>query len=85
MDSILQKSLDKSRGLLYGLLLNCIFSGDENHCCPIAQLRDNLTQQEKYKFVMELSKEGVNNVLEMHDKCYKTNCGPQCEVGSSTR
>jgi hypothetical protein len=55
MDSILKKSLDSSRGLLFGLLANCIFSTGVRESCPLSELRSNLSIEEKHKYVMVLS------------------------------
>ena len=55
MDSILKKSLDSSRGLLFGLLANCIFSTGARDSCPLSELRSNLSIEEKHKYLMGLS------------------------------
>jgi hypothetical protein len=74
--SLMEKASDNSRSLLFGLLVNCIFSGHANGCCPLSQLRDSLTLEEKYNFVMELSPEEVCQVLDRHEKCYENECCP---------
>ena len=47
MDSTLKKSSDRSRTLLFGLLVNCIFSKDIKEKCPLWELRSSLTSIEK--------------------------------------
>ena len=71
MDSILKKSLDSSRGLLFGLLVNCIFSKNADASCPLRDLRNNLSIDEKYAYVMELTDEVVRNILTQHEECYE--------------
>jgi len=74
--SILDKTADHSRALLFGLLVNCIFSGQANGRCPISHLRDSLSFEEKYSFVMGLSKEEIARVLDQHEEC----CNAECYV-----
>ena len=71
MDSILETSLDKSKTLLFGLLVNCIFSENEEKDCPLWELRNNLSIENKHIYVMELSKEEVNSILVQHEECYQ--------------
>jgi hypothetical protein len=71
MESILEKSSDRGRGLLFGLLVNCIFSTGADKDCPLCELRENLTIEEKHKFVMELNHEEIKNILLQHEKCYE--------------
>ena len=78
--SLMEKSSDNSRSLLFGLLVNCIFSGHANGRCPLSHQRDSLTLEEKYNFVMELSPEEVYQVLDRHEKCYENECSPQCRA-----
>ena len=70
MDSILEKPFDRQRSLLFGLLQGCFFSEEAKDNCPLSQLRNRLSLEEKYDYVMELSNEEVNNILEQHEKCY---------------
>jgi len=56
MDSILEKSLNRPRGLLFGLLENCIFS---------------TAAEEKHGYVMGLSDEEVKSILVQHEECYE--------------
>ena len=70
MDSILEKSFDRSRSLLFGLLQSCLFSEDAKDSCPLSQLRNRLSLDEKYDYVMKLSDEVVHNILEQHEECY---------------
>ena len=71
MDSILEKTFDRSRALLFGLLRSCPFSGNAKDSCPLSQLRNRLSFEEKYAYVMELSAEKVHNLLEQHEECYE--------------
>ena len=71
MDSILKKSLDRSRGLLFGLLTNCIFSTGAEESCPLSAFRINLSIEEKHKYVMGLRDEEVKSILVQHECCYE--------------
>ena len=71
MDSTLKKSLDSSRGLLFGLLVNCIFSEGAKESCPLSELRSSLSTEEKYEYVMGLSDEEVKSILVQHEECYE--------------
>ena len=70
MDSILEKSFDRQRSLLFGLLQSCLFSEEAKDSCPLSQLRDRLSLEEKYAYVMGLSDKEVGNILEQHEECY---------------
>jgi hypothetical protein len=71
MDSNLKKSLDSSRGLLFGLLVNCIFSEGAKESCPLSELRSSLSTEGKYEYVMGLSDEEVKSNLVQHEECYE--------------
>jgi hypothetical protein len=71
MDSISEKKFDRQKSLLLGLLHNCLFSIPAKECCLLSQLRNDLTLEEKYKYVMELSSEEIHNLLEQHEECYQ--------------
>ena len=71
MDSDLKKSLDSSRGLLFGLLANCIFSTGAKESCPLFELRNSLSIEEKHEYVMGLSDEEVKSNLLQHEECYE--------------
>jgi hypothetical protein len=71
MDLILKKSSDSSRGLLFGLLANCIFSTGAKESCPLSELRINLSIEEKHKYVMGLRDEEVKSILVQHEECYE--------------
>ncbi|NOQ66236.1 MAG: hypothetical protein GQ556_03345 [Desulfobacterales bacterium] len=71
MDSNLKKSLDSSRGLSFGLLVNCIFSESAKEICPLSELRSSLSIEEKHEYVMGLSDEEVKNILLQHEECYE--------------
>ena len=70
MDRLLEKSLDRSRGLLFGLLTNCIFSSGARNDCPLWDLRKSLTTEQKHEYVMGLSDEEVQTALIQHEECY---------------
>jgi len=77
--NLMEKSSDQSRSLLFGLLVNCIFSGQANGRCPFSRLRKTLSFEEKYNFVMKLSKEEVCHALVQHEICYEIECCSYCE------
>lgn len=70
MDVDLVKSYDRSRALLFGLLQFCLLDGNALETCPFESLRNSLTLEEKYRYVMDLSDEEVNKILEQHDACF---------------
>ena len=69
MDLILNKSSDKSRALLFGLLVNCLFPTSTKEDCPLWKLRSSLSAEEKYEYMMGLSDEEVKSLLVQHDEC----------------
>jgi hypothetical protein len=69
MDSNLKKSLDSSRGLLFGLLVGCVFSEGVKESCPLSELRSSLSTEEKHEYVMGLSDEEVKSILVQHEEC----------------
>ena len=71
MSDILTKSFDRSRSLLFGLLQSCLLEGNALESCPLAQLRNTLSFDEKYHYAMELSEEEVDKILERHEECFK--------------
>ena len=71
MSDILTKSFDRSRSLLFGLLQSCLLEGNALESCPLAQLRNTLSFDEKYRYAMELSEEEVDKILEQHEECFK--------------
>jgi len=71
MDRLLEKSSDRKRGLLFGLLTNCIFSSGERNDCFMCELRRNLTTEQKHQYVMNLSDEEVKAALMRHEECFK--------------
>jgi len=77
MDSILEKSLNRPRGLLFGLLENCIFSTEVNESCPLSKLRNGFTTEEKHGYVMGLSDEEVKSLLVQHEECYEKRLSSQ--------
>ena len=78
VSSLMQKASDHSRSLLFGLLVNCIFSGQANGSCPFSSLRESLTFEEKFDFVMGLTKAEISSALDKHEKCYETECYSLC-------
>jgi hypothetical protein len=77
--SLIEKASEQSRSLLFGLLVNCIFSGQANGRCPLSSLRENLTFEEKYDLVMGLTQEEIFQALDQHEKCYENECYSQCK------
>jgi hypothetical protein len=71
MDSTLEKSADRSRALLFGLLVNCIFSKNALESCPLWELRNNLSIDEKFDYAAGLSDEEVKSILTHHEECYE--------------
>jgi hypothetical protein len=71
MDPLLEKSADTSRGLLFGLLVNCIFSGGISENCPLHDLRSSLSIEEKHKFVLGLTDAEVESILTQHQLCFE--------------
>ena len=70
MDLILKKSSDKSRALLFGLLVNCLFPTSTKEDCPLWKLRDSLSIEKKHEYTMGLSDEEVKSILLQHEECY---------------
>jgi hypothetical protein len=77
MDSILEKSLNRPRGLLFGLLENCIFSAEASESCPLSELRNSFSTEEKHGYVMGLSDEEVKSILVQHEECYEKRLSSQ--------
>jgi len=71
MSDILTKSFDRSRSLLFGLLQSCLLEGNALESCPLAQLRNTLSFDEKYHYAMEMGKEEVDKILEQQEVCFK--------------
>ena len=70
MDSISENSLDRPRGLLFGLLVNCIFAAEANESCPLSEIRNSFSTEEKHRYVMGLSDAEVKSILVQHEECY---------------
>ena len=64
MDDIIAKSSDRSRSLLFELLQSCLLEGNALESCPLAQLRNTLSLEEKYNCAMSSSDEEVHKILE---------------------
>jgi len=71
MDETLEKSFDRSRSLLFGLLQSCLLEGNALENCPLSQLRNSLSFNEKYHYAMGLSKDEIDKILEQHEECFK--------------
>ena len=71
MDSILEKSLDSSRALLFGLLANCLFPTSTKEDCPLWKLRDSLSIEKKHEYALRLSDKKIKNILVQHECCYE--------------
>ena len=71
MESILEKSTNRARGLLFGLLANCVFSTGAKVDCPLLEMRNNLSLEEKHKYVMGLSIQEIKSILYQHEECYE--------------
>lgn len=71
MKSILEKSSERARGLLFGLLVNCVFSTGAKEDCPLSEMRKNLSIEEKHKYVMRLTIEEIKSILCLHEECYE--------------
>ena len=71
MESILEKSSERLRALLFGLLVNCVFSTGAREDCPLLEMRNNLSLEEKHKYVMGLSIEEIKSILFLQEQCYE--------------
>ncbi len=71
MGSILEKSSERARSLLFGLLVNCVFSTDAREDCPLLEMRNNLSLEEKHKYVMGLSMDEIKSILFLHEECFE--------------
>ena len=71
MDTIWEKSSERSRSVLFGLLISCLFSEEAKNQCPLSRFRNNLSIEEKYDLSLKLSEEEINTVLEKHEKCFE--------------
>ena len=71
MDSMLEKSSDGSRALLFGLLANCLFPTSKKEDCPLWEQRNSLSIEKKHEYTMGLSDEEVKSILEQHECCFE--------------
>ena len=53
------------------IIASCLFFENEKDSCPLSQLRNSLSFDEKYDYVMELSAKEVHNLVEQHEECYE--------------
>jgi hypothetical protein len=70
MGPILEKSSNPSRTLVLGLLVSCRFTTCAEDC-PLRELHNDLSIEEKYEYALELSDEDVKYILAQHEYCYK--------------
>ena len=75
MDTELEKSFNRSRALLFGLLQSCLLEGNALEGCPFEQMRNSLSFEEKYRHVMALSDEEVDSLLKQHEVCFSRRIG----------
>jgi hypothetical protein len=80
MESILEKSSERARGLLFGLLVNGVFSSGAEEDCPLLKMRNNFSLEEKYKYVMGLTIEEIKNILFLHEECYARRFQTKCRI-----
>ena len=71
MDRLQEKTFNRSRCLLIGLLTNCVFSSGVRNDCPLCELPNRLTIEQKHQYVMSLSDEEVKSALMQHEECFK--------------
>jgi len=71
MGSIRKKSSDKSRALLFKLLVDCRFPTGTKEHCPIWEQRKNLSIEKKREYAMRLSHKEVKDILTQHECCYE--------------
>jgi hypothetical protein len=76
MDSIAEKTSASPRVLLFGILANCLFPTRTDEDCPLWELRNGLTIEKKYAYVMELDKKEVERFLAQHEECYEKRFAP---------
>jgi len=62
-----------SRTLLFGLLVNCLFTTNAESCsnCPLKELRGSLNINKKLDYVKELSDAELESILAQHELCYQ--------------
>ena len=73
MESILKKSHNPSRALVFGLLVSCLFSANAESCsdCPLKELRGNLSMDKKHEYVMSLNDIEIESILIQYESCYE--------------
>ena len=73
MEPISEKYSNPSRAIVFGLLVNCLFTISSKDCtgCPLRELRHNLSIEKKHEFAMGLSDKEIENILEKHEYCYE--------------
>jgi len=65
------KSSVKYRALVLGLLANCNFFKGASANCPLSEIRNNASDEEKYQYAMGLSDEEIMKILAYHNECYE--------------
>jgi len=71
MGSIHKKSSDRSRALLFELLVDCRFPTSTKEDCPIWEQRNSLSIEKKHAFALGLSDKKIKNILAQHECCYE--------------
>ena len=72
MNSILEKSPNPARALVFGLLASCFFTTNADCSdCLLKELRDSLSIDKKHEFVMGLSDMEIESILEKNKSCYE--------------
>ena len=73
MEPILEKSSNPSRVIVFGLLVNCLFTASSRDCkdCPLKELRHDLSIEKKHEYTMGLSDEEIEHILAQHECCYE--------------
>jgi len=69
MGSYHKKSSDKSRTLLFELLVDCRFLTCTKEDCPIWEQRNYLSIEKKHEYAMRLSDEEIKSILVQYE-CY---------------
>jgi hypothetical protein len=71
MGSFQEKPSDRSRALLFELLVDCPFPTCTKEDCPIWEQRKSLSIEKKHEYAMRLSDEELKGILVQHECCYE--------------
>ena len=73
MNSMLEKSPNPSRALVFELLVSCLFTTTAETCsdCPLKEIRSSLSIDKKHEYVMGLSNAELDSILTQHEPCYE--------------